>query len=118
MRYKYRGNASRQASRQPEDAMAEFQTKFQEAFRGAQARATARAKEMEQEARKVLETLGDRAQAELKTLLHLAQKGSREQMALLGVELEKLGKKLQELAKAGAKEANGAGVQPPPVAPN
>ena len=98
--------------------MAEFQTRFQEAFRGAQQRATARAKEMEQEARKVLETLGDRAQAELKTLLQFAQKGSREQMHLLGVELEKLGKKLQELAKAKAKEANGAGEQPPPVQPN
>ncbi len=98
--------------------MAEFQTKFQEAFRGAQARATARAKEMEHEARKVLETLGDRAQAELRTLLQLAQKGSREQMTLLGVELEKLGKKLQELAKAAPKDAAGAGAQPPPVQPN
>src|SRR3954466_6824974 len=118
MRYKYRGNASRQASRQPEDAMAEFQTKFQEAFRGAQARATARAKELEHEARKVLETLGDRAQADLRTLVEFAQKGSREQMTLLGVELEKLGKKLQELAKAAPKDAGGAGVQPPPVQPN
>ena len=100
--------------------MAEFQTKFQEAFRGAQARATARAKEMEQEVRKVLETLGDRAQADLKSLRQFAQKGSREQMGVLGVELEKLGKKLQELAKAGeAKKAtNGAGEQPPPVQPN
>jgi 16S rRNA G527 N7-methylase RsmG len=99
--------------------MAEFQARFQEAFRGAQQRATARAKEMEQEARKVLETLGDRAQAELKTLLEFAQKGSREQMNLLGVELEKLGKKLQELAKAKeTKEADGAGVQPPPAKPN
>ena len=91
--------------------MAEFQTKFQEAFRGAQARATARAKEMEQEVRKVLETLGDRAQ-------EFAHKGSREQMAVLGVELEKLGKKLQELAKAAPKATNGAGEQPPPVQPN
>jgi len=95
--------------------MAEFQTRFQEAVRGAQARAAARAREMEQEARKVLETLGDRAQADLRALLKIAQKGSREQMNLLGVELEKLGKKLQELAKAAAKEAGG---QPPPVQPN
>jgi hypothetical protein len=98
--------------------MAEFQTRFQEAFRGAQARAAARAKEMEHDARKVLETLGDRAQAELRTLLRVAQKGSREQMTLLGVELEKLGKKLQELAKAAPKETDGAGAQPPPVQPN
>ena len=98
--------------------MAEFQTRFQEAVRGAQARAAARAREMEQDARKVLEMLGDRAQADLKTLLKMAQKGSREQMGLLGVELEKLGKKLQELAKAGAKAADDAGGQPPPVQPN
>src|SRR3954462_2460933 len=98
--------------------MTEFQSKFQEAFRGAQAKATARAREIEQEARKVLETLGDRAQAELKTLLHLAQKGSREQMGLLGVELEKLGKKLQELAKAAPAASADAGGQTPPVQPN
>ncbi|HET7788334.1 MAG TPA: hypothetical protein VFL36_20345 [Myxococcales bacterium] len=99
--------------------MAEFQTRFQEAFRGAQQRATARAKEMEQEARKVLETLGDRAQAELKTLLEFAQKGSREQMNLLGIELEKLGKKLQELARIKAtKEGDGAGAPPPAAKPN
>jgi F0F1-type ATP synthase membrane subunit b/b' len=76
----------------------EFQTKIQEAFQQAQAKATTRMKELEQEARKVLETLGDRAQAELKVFLDFAQKGSREQMLVLGIELEKLGKRLQELA--------------------
>ena len=78
------------------------QTRIQEAFQQAQTKAAARAKELEQEARKVLETLGDRAQAEMKTLLAHAQTSSREQMGVLGAELEKLGKKLQELATASA----------------
>ena len=38
-------------------------------------------------------------------LLQNAAKGSREQLATLGAELEKLGKKLQDIA---AKAANGA----------
>jgi F0F1-type ATP synthase membrane subunit b/b' len=90
--------------------MTEFQSKIQEAFQQAQTRATTRAREFEQEARKVLETLGDRAQAELKTLLETAAKGSRGQLASLGVELEKLGKKLQDIAARAASraEANGA----------
>jgi hypothetical protein len=71
---------------------------FQKAVQDAQTRAAARARDFEKEARKVLETLGDRAQAELKTLLQTAQTSSREQVSLLGAELEKLGKKLQELA--------------------
>ena len=85
--------------------MSEFQTRIQEAFQQAQTRAATRAREFEQEARKVLEKLGDRAQAELKLLLQNAAKGSREQLAALGAELEKLGKKLQDIA---AKAANGA----------
>jgi len=76
----------------------EFQTKIQEAFQQAQAKAATRVRELEQEARKLLETLGDRAQAELKVFLEFAQKPSREQILILGVELEKLGKKLQEIA--------------------
>src|SRR2546428_216008 len=87
--------------------MSEFQTKIQEAFQQAQTRAATRAREFEQEARKVLETLGDRAQAELKVLLQNAAKGSREQLAALGAELEKLGKKLQDIA-AKAAQPNGA----------
>ncbi len=80
--------------------MTDFQTRIQEAFQQAQNKATARAKDFEKEARKVLETLGDRAQAGLKTRLQQAQTSSREQVAILGVELEKLGKKLQELARS------------------
>ncbi len=80
--------------------MTDFQAKITEAFQQAQTKAAARAKDFEKEARKVLETLGDRAQAELKTLLANAQSTSRDQVGILGVELEKLGKKLQELAKS------------------
>src|SRR6266403_1172827 len=65
--------------------MSEFQTKLHEAFQQAQTRAAARARELEQEARKVLETLGDRAQAELKILLASAARGSREQLSVPGV---------------------------------
>jgi hypothetical protein len=82
-----------------------------------QKKAAARAREFEQEARKVLETLGDRAQAEFKTLLQQAQTGSRQQLNTLGVELEKLGKKLQELAKAAPEApvaAKEGATQPPP----
>lgn len=97
----------------------EFQTRFSEAVKDAQKKAQDRAKEFE----KVLETLGDRAQAELKTLLSLAQSSSREQMGALGVELEKLGKKLQELATQPVKSekpveaaaADGNATQPPPA---
>ena len=97
--------------------MSEFQTKIHEAFQQAQSRAAARAKEWEQEARKVLETLGDRAQAELKTLLQTAQKGSSEQLATVGIELEKLGKKLQEIAaKSAPKAAATVNGQTPPGA--
>ena len=71
-------------------------------FNQAQTRATARARELEQEARKILETLGDRAQAEMKT-----------QLGALGVELEKLGKKLQALAAEKATQAEPA-TQPKP----
>src|SRR5882724_4220007 len=74
----------------------------------------ARARELEQEARKVLETLSDRAQAELKVLLELAARGSREQLTVLGVELEKLGKKLQEIAIRSAPKAGSTDSASPP----
>src|SRR5437763_14370506 len=89
--------------------MTEFQTRIHEAFQQAQTRAATRAREFEQEARKVLETLGDRAQAEFRTLLQNAAKGSREQISALGLELEKLGKKLQDVAARSAVKAEGNG---------
>ena len=100
--------------------MTEFQTRIHEAFQQAQTRAASRAREFVQEARKVLETLGDRAQAELRTLLQNAAKGSREQIAALGTELEKLGKKLQDIAARSAvkAEANGAAKPDDTPSPN
>ena len=100
--------------------MNDFQTRLHEAFQQAQTKAAARAKDFEKEARKVLETLGDRAQAELKTLLQNAQSSSREQMHVLGVELEKLGKKLQDIAARSAvkAEANGAAKPDDTPSPN
>ena len=80
--------------------MMNFQAKAQEAIREAQTKAKA----FEKDARKLAETLGDRAQAEMKSLLKVAQSGSGEQINKLGLELEKLGKKLQEVAKAKASE--------------
>src|SRR6266481_1143195 len=80
--------------------MSEFQTKLHEAFQQAQTRAAARARELEQEARKVL--------------LALAARGSREQLTVLGVELEKLGKKLQEIAIRSAPKAGSTDSASPP----
>jgi hypothetical protein len=77
-------------------------SKFQDTIRDAQARFTAKAKAFEHDARKLSETLQDRAQAELKTLVKLAREGSREQAFALGVELEKLGKRIQERSAAPA----------------
>ena len=79
--------------------MNDFQSKLQDAFQQAQAKAAARAREFEQEARKVIETLGDRAQAEVKTLLQHAQASSREQLGILGAEqLDWLKKDLEPLS--------------------
>jgi hypothetical protein len=92
-----------------------LQQKLNQAFHGAQEKAVTRAKELEQEARKVLETLGDRAQAEVKTLLMRTRTLSRDQLSTLGVELEKLGKRLQELAAKAKTEQNGTQPTPPTV---
>src|ERR1700730_9514709 len=96
------------------EQMSDLQTKLRDAFASAQGRATARARELEQEARKVLETLGDRAQAELKVLLASAARGSREQLTALGIELEKLGKKLQEIAVRSTPKAGSTDSASPP----
>lgn len=89
-----------------------------QAFGTAQAKAAAKAKEFEAEARKVLEALGDRAQAELKVLISTARSDTRSRIADLGAELEKLGRKVQELARTPAKDSQPAesgpnGAQPP-----
>src|SRR2546421_9350418 len=81
-----------------------------QAFGTAQAKAAAKAKEFEAEARKVLEALGDRAQTELKVLISAAKSDTRDRIADLGAELEKLGRKVQELARtpAATKDASPA----------
>jgi F0F1-type ATP synthase membrane subunit b/b' len=98
----------------------EFQNRFQEVLQTAQARATARAKEFESEARKLLDLVGDRAQVELKSFLSGARSDTRDSVAHLGLEIEKLGKRLQEIARAateplpnGKDEAASSGFQPP-----
>ena len=62
-----------------------------------------------EEARKTLETLGHRAQTELRTLLDESGKSTRAYAGTLGQEIEKLGKKLQEFAARP--------VEPTPAAP-
>src|SRR5438045_8804356 len=78
----------------------EFQNRVQEVIHTAQARATARAKEFESEARKLFDIVGDRAQVELKSFLAGARSDTRDSVANLGVESEKLGKRRQEIARA------------------
>jgi hypothetical protein len=98
----------------------EFQNRIQEVLHTAQNRATARAKEFESEARKLFDLLGDRAQVELKSFLAGAKSDTRESIANLGLEIEKLGKRLQEIARSAAEplpngndSAASSGFQPP-----
>lgn len=83
------------------EQMKDVQAKLHEAFQSTQ---------------KLFETLGDRAQAELKLRVVQAQVSSKDQIAQIGKELVRVGHKLQELAKDPAvakEEAAGSGVQPP-----
>jgi methyl-accepting chemotaxis protein len=96
----------------------QFQARFHEVIQQAQTRAAARAKEIEAASRKMLETLGDRAQSELTQLLSAAKVDTREQVERFGAELEKLGRRIQAMARSAgqASDANGAarpGPQPP-----
>ena len=97
--------------------MNEFQTRINETFGAAAQRAQTRAKELETEARKLFDTLGGRAQAELRVLLGQAQGMSREQVAQFGGELVKLGNRLQEMAKAWTTERKAAEGEAAPVEP-
>ena len=89
------------------EQMKEVQAKLHEAFQSTQ---------------KLFETLGDRAQAELKLRMAQAQVSSRDQVAQVGKDLVRLGLKLQELAKdsgvAKQEAAAGSGEQPPTSSPN
>jgi hypothetical protein len=98
----------------------EFQSRVQEVLHTAQARAAARAKEFESEARKLFDLVGDRAQVELKSFLAGAKSDTRDSISNLGLEIEKLGKRLQEIARTAAEplsngkdEAASSGFQPP-----
>jgi hypothetical protein len=91
-------------TREGEQAMTDFQ-KVQEQIKDAQAKATSRAKEFEAEARKAYKSLSEKAQVELKALVTQAEEVSREGLAILGAELVRLGKRLQEIGKAEAKAA-------------
>jgi hypothetical protein len=80
----------------------DFQIRVQEVLHTAQTRATARAKEFESEAKKLFDLVGDRAQVELKSFLAGAKTDTRDSIANLGVEIEKFGKRIQELAHTAA----------------
>ena len=98
----------------------EFQIKVQEVLHAAQSRATARAKEFEAEAKKLFDLVGDRAQVELKSFLAGAKTDTRDSIANLGFEIEKFGKRIQELARAateplpnGRDRSETTGTEPP-----
>ena len=82
----------------------QWESKVQSSIAEAQKMAQQRARQVEAEARKALELLGDRAQAELKQFLAQAREGTRGQWSKFGGELVKLGTKLQEMSKAPAAE--------------
>jgi hypothetical protein len=81
------------------EQMNSFQAKFQEQLKDVQAKAATRAKEVETEARKAFQTLNGKARGELKGWLDQAEQVSREGLHALGIELVKLGKRLQEIGK-------------------
>jgi uncharacterized lipoprotein len=103
-----RGN---HAPRHPEDEMFTSE-QVKQAFGSAQAKATAKAKEFEAEARKILEALGDRAQAELKVFIAQTKSDTRGRIADLGAAIEKLGREVQELARSAGQVKNGESASP------
>lgn len=104
------------------EQMKQLETKVQQTIAEAQKLAAARARQVEGEARKAFELLGDRAQSEMKQFLAHAQTSTREQWLKFGGELVKLGQKMQEMAhqheaaaaNVEADKAAAAGVQQPP----
>ena len=96
----------------------QWESKVQASIAEAQKIAQQRARQVESEARKALELLGDRAQAEFKQFLAHAHEGTRGQWTKFGAGLVRVGTKLQEMAKAPATETEPAkaavvDVQPP-----
>ena len=90
----------------------QWETKVQKTIADAQKVAQQRARQVEAEARKAFELLGDRAQAEMKQFLAQAQEGTREGWSKFGGELVRLGQKLQEMAKHAAPVAEAPAATP------
>ena len=82
----------------------QWESKVHASIAEAQKIAQQRARQVESEARKALELLGDRAQAELKQFFAQAQEGTRGQWSKFGGELIKVGTKIQEMSKAPVAE--------------
>ncbi len=82
-----------------------FQNLAKEQFTKVAKVAQTRAKELETEAKKSLELLGDRAQVELAQLFAHAQGSTKAQWSKLGAELVKLGEKIQQMAAEDAHAA-------------
>ena len=78
----------------------QWETKVHASIAEAQKIAQQRARQVEADARKALELLGDRAQVELKSFLAQAKEGTRDQWSKFGGELIKFGTRLQEMSKA------------------
>jgi vacuolar-type H+-ATPase subunit H len=98
------------------DQVKQWESKFQHTIAEAQKVAQARARQVEAEARKAFELLGDRAQAEVKQLLSQAQSETRDQWVKVGEQFIKFGTKIQEMAKpVAAAAAPAASEAPAPV---
>jgi hypothetical protein len=91
----------------------QWESKFQSSIAEAQKIAQEKARQVEAEARKAFELLGDRAQAEVKQLLSQAQSGTRDQWVKVGEQFIKFGTKLQEMAKPVAAEAAAPAAEAP-----
>ena len=97
------------------DQVKQWESKFQHTIAEAQKVAQARARQVEAEARKAFELLGDRAQAEVKQLLSHAQTETRDQWVKVGEQFIKFGTKIQEMAKPVVAEAAPAQTPAPAV---
>lgn len=95
------------------DQVKQWESKFQHTIAEAQKVAQARARQVEAEARKAFELLGDRAQAEVKQLLSQAQTETRDQWVKVGEQFIKFGTKMQEMAKPVVVDAAPAATETP-----
>jgi hypothetical protein len=89
-----------------------IEAKVQEQLKDAQAKAATRAKEIEAEARKAVTVLSEKAQV----WLGQAEATSREGLSVLGAELVKIGKKLQDFGKQVEAKVEKKAEEPAPSA--